>query len=112
VVFALHQLGIKTQVVSRNASSHTISYTSIDANTIVQNLLLVNTTPLGTWPHTNACVAIPYEALTHQHYCIDLVYNPAETQFMKNAAKYGAKTQNGLVMLHGQALASWKIWNR
>ena len=54
---------------------------------------------------------IPYQFLTPAHLCYDLIYNPAETVFLKHAKEKGATTMNGLSMLKQQAEKSWEIWN-
>ena len=54
---------------------------------------------------------IPYELLNEKHLCYDLLYNPDETLFMKNAKAQGATTKNGLEMLLLQAFAGYEIWN-
>jgi shikimate dehydrogenase len=41
----------------------------------------------------------------------DLIYNPAQTLFLKKGAEYGASIKNGSDMLIIQAEESWKIWN-
>ena len=69
-------------------------------------------TPVGMYPHVDECPAIPYEFLTPDHLCYDLIYNPDTTMFMKRAAEHGAETKNGLEMLLLQAFVSWDIWNR
>lgn len=74
--------------------------------------VIVNTTPVGMYPHVDECPAIPYEFLTPDHLCYDLIYNPDTTMFMKRAAEHGAETKNGLEMLLLQAFVSWDIWNR
>lgn len=74
--------------------------------------LIINTTPLGTYPNVEEKPDLPYEALTENHFLYDLVYNPSETAFMKAGQNQGAKTTNGLEMLIGQAEKSWEIWNR
>lgn len=74
--------------------------------------LIINTTPLGTYPNVEEKPDIPYRALNNNHYLYDLVYNPSETAFMKAGQNQGAKTTNGLEMLIGQAEKSWEIWNR
>ena len=72
--------------------------------------IIVNATPLGTYPRVNECPAIPYRFLTPSHLCYDLVYNPSETAFMKQAAQRGAQVKNGLEMLLLQAFESYRIW--
>ena len=88
-----------------------IRYNQIDRKVIEERLIIINATPLGTFPKVDACADIPYEYITDKHVMFDLVYNPEVTLFMKKGQEKGAKTKNGLEMLHGQALASWKIWN-
>ncbi|HUM89364.1 MAG TPA: shikimate dehydrogenase, partial [Prolixibacteraceae bacterium] len=88
-----------------------IRYSDIDKKMIEERTVIINATPLGTHPNTNACPDIPYEYLTSDHVLFDLVYNPEVTLFMKKGIEKGANVKNGLEMLHGQALAAWEIWN-
>ena len=74
--------------------------------------LIINTTPLGMYPHENAFPAIDYNEISEQHIVFDLIYNPAQTEFMKKCAEKGAEVKNGLEMLYLQAEKSWEIWNR
>jgi shikimate dehydrogenase len=78
---------------------------------VKDHFLIVNTTPLGTHPNTAQFPHIPYSALGSQHLLYDLVYNPAQTEFLRRGAEQGAKTLNGLPMLHMQAEAAWNLWN-
>lgn len=111
VVYALGKLGIRATVVSRSAGDGKISYDSLDWEIMADNLLIVNTTPLGMWPKIESSPEIPYEFITPDHVCYDLVYNPEITEFMKLSSEKGATVKNGLEMLHRQAEVSWKIWN-
>lgn len=88
-----------------------IRYSQIDKKMIEERLVIINATPLGTFPKVDACPDIPYEFLTSDHVLFDLVYNPEITLFMKKGLDKGSHVKNGLEMLHGQALAAWKIWN-
>lgn len=110
VAYVLKNLDIDFTFVSRNPSDGQLSYQDLTPEIISQNLLIVNTTPLGMWPDVDSCPPIPYDALTSRHVCYDLVYNPETTSFMKLASQKGAITKNGLEMLHLQALAAWDIW--
>ena len=74
--------------------------------------IVVNTTPIGTYPNIEGCPAIPFEWITSRHLLYDLVYNPEVTEFLKQGSERGATIKNGLEMLHLQALAAWEIWNR
>lgn len=109
---ALTALGFTVLFVSRLPDAGQISYLDVSEETIADHLLVVNTTPLGMSPRVDAKPNIPYAALTPAHFCYDIVYNPAETAFMRAAAARGAGTANGLGMLHGQAEAAWEIWRK
>ena len=73
--------------------------------------LVVNTTPVGMFPHDQECPEIPTDWLDEEHYIYDLVYNPVKTMLLKLAEQRGAQIKNGLEMLHLQAEKSWEIWN-
>ena len=111
VVYSLQQLGVEPQVVSRTARPGVITYGDLTPEVMATHTVIVNTTPLGMYPNVDECPDIPYDLLTPQHLCYDLLYNPDETLFMKRAAEHGAQTKNGLEMLMLQAFASWDIWN-
>ena len=88
-----------------------ITYSDVNADVLASHLLIVNCTPLGMSPKTDQAPDIPYGSITARHLAYDLVYNPAETLFLKKAAAQGATVKNGLEMLHRQAEASWRFWN-
>lgn len=110
VAYVLDELGISHSVVSRSGKGM-LKYDGLTDGMIEDNRLVINATPLGTWPDTDVCPPIPYRALTPRHYLFDLVYNPAETVFMRRGAAKGARTMNGYGMLVRQAELSWTIWN-
>lgn len=113
VKYVLEKLGIDYISATRHANPEPgeILYADIDQEIMEHRLLIVNTTPLGTYPKVDACPNIPYNLITHDHLLYDLVYNPEKTLFLKKGEERGAAIKNGLEMLHGQAMASWKIWN-
>ena len=88
-----------------------IRYNQINEQLLKEYLIIIHATPLGTFPKVDECPDIPYQYITADHVCFDLVYNPEETLFLKKAKSQGAKTKNGLEMLHLQALKAWEIWN-
>lgn len=108
---ALEDMGIAVSLVSRKKSAQTITYEELTKQMILDHKLIVNTTPLGTYPHSETYPLIPYRFITSAHLCYDLVYNPSETVFMKLSAQQGAKVKNGLEMLLLQAFESYRIWN-
>ena len=112
VAYALNELGIKLTFVSRNKKGDDcITYEDLDEAIMKKNTIIVNTTPLGMYPHVENAPNIPYHLLDESHLCYDLIYNPDETKFMKLAKERGARVKNGLEMLLLQAFASWNIWN-
>lgn len=111
VEYVLRKLGIAVQYVSREASDQAIAYEQLDEKILATHHLLINTTPLGMFPKVTECPALPYHFLSPQHHLYDLIYNPAETQFLSNGKAQGATVQNGQEMLVLQAEESWRIWN-
>ena len=112
VSYALRSLGITPQLVSRRPAPGVITYADINPDIIDSHKIIVNTTPLGMYPHVDECPDIPYNLLTTRHLCYDLLYNPDVTLFMKKSADAGAEVKNGLEMLLLQALAAWHIWQK
>ncbi len=110
VIYTLKKLGIAYTLVSRKAGTGITLYTDITADTVRENTLIINTTPLGMYPETEACPPIPYGAIGPQHLLYDLIYNPEATKFLTLGQATGAAIKNGLEMLHLQAEASWDIW--
>jgi 3-dehydroquinate dehydratase/shikimate dehydrogenase len=70
--------------------------------------LLVNTTPVGTWPAVRATPIDP--ALARGGCVYDLVYNPPDTALLEAARASGADTIGGLEMLVGQACLQFEWW--
>lgn len=111
VRYVLTQAGIGYLMVSRTKTPDTITYDELTPEIVASHKLIVNTTPLGTWPDAAARPDIPYEHIGPEHFLYDLVYNPAVTAFLTEGQKHGAATLNGETMLYGQAEMNWTIWN-
>ena len=111
VQYALAEAGIPYAVVSRDPARGNFLYDDLRPEVVAGHRLIVNATPVGTFPHVDEAPLLPYEALTAAHYLFDLVYNPERTQFLLRGERQGARTLNGLPMLEAQAEASWRIWN-
>ena len=112
IKFILKKLGIGYVSASiEDLKENEIRYEAIDKHMIEDHLLIINATPLGTFPKVDACPAIPYDYITSRHVLYDLVYNPEVTLFLQKGKAKGAKTTNGLQMLHLQAEKAWSIWN-
>jgi len=113
VAYVLRKYGILFNYVTRNKTEITHrKYNWLCKETIEENLLIFNATPVGMYPNIDESLPIPYEHITKHHILFDLIYNPKETLFLKNGSKQGAICVNGLEMLKIQAEASWKIWKK
>lgn len=110
VCCGLEDLGVKPLVVSRTPREGMISYSDITPEIMDTHKVVVNTTPLGMYPHVDECPDIPYDLMNGDFLCYDLLYNPDVTLFMKKSAENGAVVKNGLEMLLLQAFESWEIW--
>lgn len=110
VEVALRDLGIGYWLVSRDPLRAGHSYDDLTPTLLQGHPLLINATPVGTYPNVDQCPPLPYAALTEQHFLYDLVYNPTETLFLRLGREAGAQTKNGFEMLCLQAEAAWDIW--
>ncbi|MEO1256178.1 MAG: shikimate dehydrogenase, partial [Bacteroidota bacterium] len=110
----LTDLGIPHNQVSRDSNKGEYTYEQLKnyPDIITRFRLIVNTTPLGMHPDVDTFPDIPYSEITKECFAYDLVYNPAETVFLKKIRSKGAKTKNGLEMLKLQAEKSWDIWTK
>lgn len=113
VTYVLRQLGIPFTQVGRTLSAKAaVTYSQLSDADIQAHQLIINTTPLGTYPDIDSLPALPYQALGAGHLLYDLVYNPAISAFLQQGIKVGARVKNGEEMLQLQAEESWKIWNQ
>ncbi len=111
VQYLLGEMGIEFELISRDPLKSTITYSTISAEDITRTQLIINTTPLGTYPDVDSAPSLPYAYVSPSHYLFDLVYNPPLTQFLSYGEQRGAHILNGEVMLVAQAEESWRIWN-
>ncbi|GMQ30038.1 shikimate dehydrogenase [Algoriphagus confluentis] len=110
---ALEDLGVEYLSVSRSPGEHTLSYQQLQSESGLLSTypLLINTTPLGTFPKVEGIPDLPLDQLTASNLVYDLVYNPPITRLMQECLDRGGKAKNGQDMLELQAEAAWKIWN-
>lgn len=111
VAFALKFLNLEYKFVSREPEEDQLSYADLDKNILEEYKVIVNTTPLGTFPNIQDAPDIPVRFLNAKHLVYDLIYNPAETALMKMSIEQGSTAVNGLRMLQLQAEKAWEIWN-
>ena len=112
VAYVLKKMNVETSFVSRRKGENLIHYDAINKSVIRENLLIVNSSPVGTFPNTSEAPNLPYEFLTEHHILYDLIYNPHETLFLRRGKKRNCKISNGQKMLEYQAEKSWHIWNQ
>jgi shikimate dehydrogenase len=112
VAYALHSLEIEYKFVSRNPKIDQLNYGDLDQEIFNDFHLIINCTPLGTFPAIEECPPLPYSLFTKNHLAFDLIYNPAETSFLRKAKEFNAETLNGHQMLVYQAEKAWEIWNK
>lgn len=112
IKYVLDTLGFKIIFVSRKQEENFITYNDLTKEIISSHYLIINCTPLGTFPNVDEFPNIPYQFLTKEHFLLDLTYNPQITSFMKFGKVQGANTCNGMKMLEYQAKKAWTIWKR
>ena len=111
IKYVLKKLKITYSTVSRKEGKSEFVYENLNEVILNKFKMIINCSPVGTFPNINNCPNIPYEFLTKDHILYDLVYNPIESLFLKKGRKLGCKTKNGLEMLEIQANESWSVWN-
>ncbi len=113
IAYALKKLKIQYDYVSRSEKEGVkFLYSDLTDDIISSYHIIINCTPIGTFPNVNECPDIPYDAITEKHILYDLIYNPEQTKFLSCGDMKGATTINGLEMLELQAEKSWDIWNK
>lgn len=108
IKFVLNKHLIHFETVTRTGN---LKFKDLTKEKVQDHYLIINCTPLGTYPNVEECPPIPYEYLNSQHFLYDLIYNPEKTKFLELGEKSGAKSKNGFEMLVLQAEKSWEIWN-
>ena len=111
VKYVLKKIKINYSTVSRKEGKSEFIYENLNDLIINRFKMIINCSPVGTFPNINKCPNIPYKHLTKEHILYDLVYNPIESLFLRRGRELGCKTKNGLEMLEIQANESWRIWN-
>ena len=112
IAFVLDRLNVDYLFVSRNSGkNNAITYDALNKELMGTYEMIINCSPLGTYPDVDAKPKLPYEFLTDRHLLFDLIYNPVKTAFLQMGEEAGATIMNGRSMLEYQAEKSWEIWN-
>jgi len=112
VCFVLNELDIAHTYVSRSKKEGQYTYEELNPIIIEKNTLIINCTPLGTYPNVDEKPALSYQFIGTKHLLFDLIYNPEKTSFLASGEANGASICNGLKMLEQQAEKAWEIWNQ
>jgi|SRR5690606_20646715 len=110
VMYVLRKLDIDYRIVSRKATHLQLSYNDLSDRIIQKYPLIINTTPVGTYPDVHGSLDLPFRKIGEQHLLYDLIYNPEETEFLRKGREQGAAIKNGQEMLELQAEKNWEIW--
>jgi len=111
IAFVLEELGITYSFVSRSGKKNGFNYSELTDSIITEHTLIINCSPVGTFPNIKEKPAIPYNKINKNHLLFDLIYNPEESAFLSAGKIKGATICNGLRMLELQAEKAWEIWN-
>ncbi|SKB40363.1 shikimate dehydrogenase [Salegentibacter holothuriorum] len=112
IAYALKKLEIEYKFVSRSSGNDRLKYEDLSEEIIRDHKVIINTTPVGTFPDIEKYPKFPIQYLTNKHLVYDLIYNPETTQLLALAKEQGATVKNGLKMLELQAESAWNIWNK
>lgn len=113
VQYVLKNMDISHLVVSRKSNyTDIISYEDINDQILVKYPLIIHCTPVGMYPDVEQTIPFPFELLSAEQVCIDLIYNPRKTLFLQKAELKYCRIINGYDMLIEQAEAAWQIWKR
>lgn len=111
VAYVFRKIGIDVIFISRDPKGpKEFPYEAINEHMVNACKVVVNCTPVGTFPAVDESVLFPYHFLGADHLVVDLIYNPTKTKFLELSQEYGATILNGESMLKEQALKAWSIW--
>lgn len=103
------QVFVVSRSPKRFENTEKITYTSYGSVDQLTSDYLINTTPIGMYPNTEAS-PVSKEVIQQSDTLIDLIYNPYETRFLSIGEDLRKQTANGLDMLVGQAVKAVEIW--
>ncbi len=110
IAYGLEMLNIDFKFVSRTPGMGQLNYDDIKQEHFQDYTIIINCTPLGTFPEITSFPPVPVQFFTSKHLVFDLIYNPSQTQLMALASLKNAAVLNGRRMLELQALKAWDIW--
>lgn len=111
IIYTLKKLNIPYLIISRTKENGDMTYGELKKVDLKDYQVIINCSPVGTFPNVEDAPDINYEQLSADHLLYDLIYNPVETRFLQKGKEKGALIKNGYDMLILQAEKNWEIWN-
>lgn len=113
IAYVLKNIGLDVIFISRNPNNNNeFGYDAINENMVNACKMIVNCTPIGTFPDVDLKPNFPTALISDKHLVVDLIYNPEKSLLLKDSEKQGAIILNGYSMLQEQAKKAWEIWNQ
>lgn len=116
-IFALQQRGVDVVCYARDPNKakaisqrFNISSEPLESASFAGNDIVINATPLGSFGRNLAETSATADQLRGSKLAYDLVYNPIETRFLREARTAGCEVLGGLEMLVAQAKLQFKLW--
>jgi len=110
ITYVLAKKNISYTMVSRTPTANQLAYDDLNAAVLQHYQVIINCTPVGTFPQVDRKPALAYHALNADYLLFDLIYNPSRTAFLTAGELQGATAVNGAMMLTYQAEKAWEIW--
>jgi shikimate dehydrogenase len=113
IAYVLRNIGLNVIFISRKPQGkNQFSFADVNQNMVNACKMIVNCTPVGTFPNVDEKLNFRTEFITENHFVVDLIYNPEKTRLLQEAEQKGAIILNGYSMLKEQALRAWEIWSK
>ena len=116
IIFALKKMKVlkitlsnRTKTNAENLKSQFNDLEIIDWGDTVAFDVVINATSLGL---KNETINLDFSKIGNKKLFYDIIYNPNETNFLKEGKKLGNYTENGKLMFIFQALEAFKLWHR
>ena len=115
IIFALNKMSVSKIIVSNRTKKKAEDLKSqfhnleiLDWGDINDFDVIINATSLGL---NKESINLDFSKFTNDKLFYDVIYNPAETNFLKEGKKFGNRTENGKLMFIYQAFEAFKLWH-
>ena len=112
-VYILNRNADKAEALCRDVDTELCKPLPLDAHSDVpgSDLTVIQASSVGLHPNTEDVIIDDESFYARISYGFDLIYNPAETRFMRMVTAHGGRASNGLKMLLYQAVCAFELWN-